>query len=244
MIGCVAVYLGRHVKLAEWAPTIAAGTFGTALTITFVAAIARRESRLRVKPRVDKAVFELASGFSTFARVVARDYIACYGFPECEELPENDLVVMCLWLEVEGNPQRAVRQIDDSGRPALARAAQDLAVCLESVRARCADVLEPDLVAAIDSTASALHNVHDHYPLDPANPLDDDESFVLMDLMFTVLRFAYVFAPYAPPSRYFEITNEVYSTMSTWLVLEDRNIEWPKWVLSARELHLESQEET
>ena len=52
--------------LDDWAPNIATGTVGLAITITVVEALLGREGRKRLAPRLDRVLYSLGLGLRIF----------------------------------------------------------------------------------------------------------------------------------------------------------------------------------
>jgi hypothetical protein len=146
--GAWAVYAGRNDKLREWAPNIAVAAFGFALTLTVIAWIVRREGQRRIAPRVENAIYWMGLSFRGFIGAVTMDYAYVHG-ESFREIPADAREMFQQWLDDQDKEDVARQKLED-GRLMLVASGQEFAKDLDERRERDLDVLEPDLVRAIE----------------------------------------------------------------------------------------------
>jgi hypothetical protein len=155
-VGSVAVYLGRRDTLAEWAPNIAATSVGLAITITAVEWIVRKEARARLQPRVKPALQEMSLSLLFLTSAIMNDYAQTHRGIEVDDLP-GETVGMCeRWFRDRDREDKQRTYLSDDGQPFLIEAGREFAEQLADTRGRSFDVLEPDLVSAIDLACQEL----------------------------------------------------------------------------------------
>jgi hypothetical protein len=143
------VYLGRHEKLREWAPHIAVAAFGLAITVTIVEWIVRTEARARTRPRVEEVIYRIGLAFRVMVHAVLIDYASTHIMTSMAK-PHEALPIIELWLAERDTEDRAHELSKAEHLPELLVAARSFARELDDVRLRNLDVLEPDLITAID----------------------------------------------------------------------------------------------
>jgi hypothetical protein len=154
VVGAWAIYVGRNAKLREWAPNMAVAAFGFALTLTVVAWIVRREGQRRIAPRVDNAIYWMGLSFRIFISAVTSDY--AYAHAESfREIPGDAREMFQQWLDDQDNEDVTRQRLED-GRLMLVASGQEFAKDLEERRERDLDVLEPELVRAIEDFQRAV----------------------------------------------------------------------------------------
>lgn len=140
---------GAGSDARAWLPSAATAFATIALTVSLVEAIVRRESRIRLAPRVDRAMRDVGSAFRMLVRSIAWDYKATH-IDTFEPLPAQSLAVLDHWLANVSSEDRERVSQDADDLPLVVAHALQTATSLRRVRESDRDVLEPELVAAID----------------------------------------------------------------------------------------------
>ncbi|MDX6453833.1 MAG: hypothetical protein QOH16_3882 [Gaiellaceae bacterium] len=149
-IAAVAIVINRMSSLLDqWAPNIATEAISVLVTIIVVDRIIDNRERLRMKPRVERALRDVGGDFRMLVRGIAWDYRATHA-ATFEPIPTTSLGVLDHWLANVGreDSERAVH--GDNDLPAAVTHALQVATSLQRVRDNDKDVLEPEVVAAID----------------------------------------------------------------------------------------------
>jgi hypothetical protein len=149
-IAAVAIVLdATSALLSQWTPNIATEAISLLVTIAVVDRIIDNRERLRMKPRVERALRDVGGDFRMLVRGIAWDYKATH-VATFEPIPTTSLGVLDHWLANVGreDSERAIHGEDDL--PAAVSQALHVATSLQRVRDNDKDVLEPEVVAAID----------------------------------------------------------------------------------------------
>lgn len=149
------VYLGRQEKLREWAPHIAVAAFELAITITIVEWIVRTEARARTRPRVEEVIYRIGLAFRLMVHEVLFDYASTH-IMTSKAKPHDALPIIELWLAEQDSEDRAHELSKAEHIPKLLVAARNFVRELDDVRLRNLDVLEPDLITAIDKVKGRI----------------------------------------------------------------------------------------
>jgi hypothetical protein len=139
--------------LDAWAPNLATSAFTIAVTVTVVERIVRREARERLRPRVESAMDALRQEFRAFLSGVTVDYAGTH-LHTFRPLPRDALDFLDQWLEDKAAQDACdvPGGADDvlQGRPLVVYKGDELGKALLHYRELDRDVLEPEVVRAID----------------------------------------------------------------------------------------------
>lgn len=149
LIAAGAIVLWDNHKLRAWTPNIATSALSIAITITVVAWIVRHEARTRIRPRVERTLYWMGLGFRGFLSAIAIDYAGTH-HRTFKAIPATATELIELWLAEQGNEDVPRRRLEGERLPMLVAEAREYTRELEQHRERDVDVLEPDLVRAID----------------------------------------------------------------------------------------------
>lgn len=197
-VGTWAVYEGRHDKLSTWAPNIATAAIGFALTITVVDALLHRQARRRNAPRVENAIYWMGLSFRGFVSALTHDYAMSHA-ATFREIPDDARQLLRIWLEDQDREDARPPELAEGKGPMLARSGQELAKDLEASRDRDLDILEPDLVRAIDDFQGSVGGAVQLCNMSKGGLLPEQaktESIVLESVARGAADFADVFAKY------------------------------------------------
>jgi hypothetical protein len=143
---CVAVWIETNAADA-WMPNAATAAVGIGLTITLVEWIIRQETERRLAPRVERVKDGFRSYLETFAEIVAISYAGAHT-RSYRPVPADALHFLAQWLE-----DRAPQELDSGqilGVPIVLSLGFDLADEVGKSRVEDREVMDPDLVGAID----------------------------------------------------------------------------------------------
>jgi hypothetical protein len=135
--------------LRSWTPNIATESLSILVTVAVVNRILEKGEQRRLKPRVDRAMRDVGGDYRMLVRAIAWDYKATH-VGTFEPVPETSLGVLDHW---DANVERedTERQVHGAGDiPFAISGALNTATSLQRVRESDREVLEPDVVAAID----------------------------------------------------------------------------------------------
>lgn len=194
-VAVAGVFLYDHHKLRAWTPNIATSAASIAITVTVINGIVRSEARRRIRPRVAAALQAIAYSIQTFSGLVALDYGSSHE-STFKPIPKTAPEVLALWAaEWETNDW------DSSYLDLIITEGHRLADTLEQTRARNFDVLEPDLVYAIDEFCLHMTKVENWHKLVKAG-IEKDRERAERDVGRRVVqeahRFSLVLQRYAP----------------------------------------------
>ncbi len=145
--GAIVLY-DRH-ELRAWDPNIVVSAISIAITITVVSWIVRREAQKRIRPRVERTLYWMGLSFSGFLSAVITDYSGTH-YKSFKPIPGKASEMLDLWLAEQENEDLPRRLLDGESLPMLILEAREFTRTLEEYRARDLDVLEADVVTAID----------------------------------------------------------------------------------------------
>lgn len=137
--------------LDAWAPNLATEAFAIALTIAVVERIVRREDRRRLQPRVESAMHALRQEFRRFVDGVTVDYAGTH-LHSFRPLPRDALEFLDQWLADKDKQDacHAPRRGDPEQLPLVLHQGIELGKALVHYRELDREVMEPELVRAID----------------------------------------------------------------------------------------------
>lgn len=195
-IAVAAVALYDHHKLRAWMPNIATSAASVAITVTIINGIVRREAHRRLRPRVAAALQSLSGWVQSFSGFVVLDYGSLH-VGASKRIPKSASEMFDLWVSEWWNINAWAGEHIDS----IIGEGQRLADAFEQIRARNFDVLEPDLVRALDEFH--LHMAQINYLLQSSikDPYETDETrkhVASRRVVEGVHRFSLVLERYAP----------------------------------------------
>jgi hypothetical protein len=152
LVACAGFLVWWRFQFADaWMPNVATTALGLAGTITIVEWIIRREAAERHKPRTLRILYSMGLDIRLFAESLLLDYAGTHrtGYrPIPATLPE----MIDQW-QADHDEEDVAREHMTHGHrqgPLIVHAALELADNLTDLRDRNLDVLEPDLVGAIE----------------------------------------------------------------------------------------------
>lgn len=155
-----------------WMPNVVTGLIAVAVTITFVERIVNREARRRLGPRIERLRDGLRANFAALCESVALDYEGTH-LKTYRPIPREVLPFLSQWLE-----DRDKCDIERSGKaarvPLIIEVGRDLRDALRVFRTDDREIMEPDLVRAIDEYLDRANAALDLYRL--AEYVSDDET--------------------------------------------------------------------
>lgn len=158
MVGVAAVAVGvwlRWNAADEWMPHLATLALGVAATITIVEWIVRREARERFRPWRERVLGDIRFEYRTLVEGVVIDYAGTH-LLTARPIESDALAFLDQWLEDADSADACSswllnRETTAEARgPLIVLMAADFANRLSGFRERDREVMEPDLVAAID----------------------------------------------------------------------------------------------
>jgi hypothetical protein len=149
VLGGLGVYWGRDDKFREWAPNIAVAAFGLAITITVVEWIVRNEARRRLKPRTEQVISRMRFDLTSLIEAIVIDYAGTH-VDTFREIPASSMAMINQWLADQDREDQERQPLPGDTYPMLILEGMEFLRQLEIARSRDRDVMEPELVAAID----------------------------------------------------------------------------------------------
>lgn len=196
----VGIWAWFHFKggLRSWTPNIVVGALTTAVTITIIDWAIRRESKRKLRPRVEDALYWIGLSFRGLVSSVAIDYASTH-LNSFKPLPDDATELLQQWLDERAN--------EDGLRPEalneslILEGGIELRQAVERARERDRDVLEPDLIREMDEFTRTVNFAT--WRASGAFRLPNDDTQVVARELSTGIvdsgiRFAEVFKRYAP----------------------------------------------
>jgi hypothetical protein len=136
-----------------WMPGVATSAIAIAVTITLVQGIIRREEKRRLRPRVEDVIGWLRSDLFDFAQSAVIDYAGTH-LHTFETIQPDLLSFLEQWLAESDRQDSCAAPIRDGPEdprvPLLLHSATRFAESLKRTRERDREVMEPELVRALD----------------------------------------------------------------------------------------------
>jgi len=160
-LGVAAWFLVPGLK--AWAPNITVGALTVAATITVIDGAVRREAQRRLRPRLESVKDAIRHPLHWVVWAIADDYVETHkGQPAA--VPGDAIGLAETWLKEENEQREKSRGIpEEDALPRLAIDALQFIDELEDIRARDREVLEPEVVRAIDDFAAAVRQASQLY---------------------------------------------------------------------------------
>jgi hypothetical protein len=136
--------------LKAWTPNITVAALASALTITVVDRAVRREELARRRPRLSAVYERIGEGLDDFMYSIASDYAFTH-LDDFQPIPSAVAEFMDFWIlhaDTRAELEGLSAQLFDSARK--------FAKVLDHVRLRDSDVIEPELISAIDTFSTAV----------------------------------------------------------------------------------------
>jgi hypothetical protein len=130
-------------------PNVATALAVLAVTVSAVEWIVRREAQRRMRPRVEIVMTDLRLRLSSFAHSVAMEYGGTHLWT-FRPIPKDVIAFLDHWLEECDRYDACDVREDGPPRSPVVDAAIELGRTLNAVRERDREVMEPELVRAID----------------------------------------------------------------------------------------------
>lgn len=200
MIAGAGVFAYAQCWLTAWMPNVVVGALTVALTITVIDRAFRREAQRRLKPRVDDALWRIGSNFRSLVFGVAIDYAATH-VDNFKPIPADASAMMAHWLANADDANSA--SLGAAGEePLLIQEAESFVEPLEIIRERDREVLEPDLVRAMDEDTAAVRQSRMLIRMPYAPPANQptNEQVAVRSVVVAAGQFIDVFGRYAPGS--------------------------------------------
>lgn len=200
VVAAVAIVLYDHHDLRAWTPNVATSALSIAITVTIVSWIVRHEARRRIQPRVERTLYWIGLGYRLFLSAILVDYAGTH-HATFKPIPQSAPEVVELWLAEQEREDVPRHQPEGERWPMLVASAHEYVGELEDYRARDLDVLEPDLVRAIDdfrwhvAQAIQLLGMYEQAPLPEPR---DTERVALMTVMQGARQLTTSLERYAP----------------------------------------------
>jgi hypothetical protein len=134
--------------LRAWTPNIGTDAFFVAVTITVVEQAIRREEKRRVRPRVESAMYHTRLAMKMFAESVVIDYSGTH-LHTFRPVERDMLDFLEQWLADADNKDACSAPIDGTYSLVM-HAGAELGNFLRDLRQHDRDVMEPDLIRALD----------------------------------------------------------------------------------------------
>jgi hypothetical protein len=183
----------------QLAPNVITEALGLAVTVTAVEWIVRRQSQERLLPRTQDVLHWMGLDFRLFTMSVVHDYAVTH-VGAIKPIPRDALELIDLCLEDYKNEDEPRDVLDGQWLPSLFLSALEFDRELQRARERDLDVLEPDLIAAIDKFRWHVGQAVQHLGFVREGHLAPEmaEPVAYSTLMRGTRIFAEVFKRYAP----------------------------------------------
>jgi len=204
-VALVGVAIVASVLWSRWkffdqlAPNVITEALAIAVTITAVEWIVRREAQERLLPRTQDVLYWMGLDFRLFTQSIVHDYAVTH-IGAIKPIPRDALELIDLCLEDYKNEDEPRQVLDGQWLPSLFLGAGELEKELHHARERDLDVIEPDLVAAIDKFRWHVGQAVQHLGFAREGHLEHAmaEPVAYSTLMRGTRTFAEVFKRYAP----------------------------------------------
>jgi hypothetical protein len=201
MVVALVSYVGWRFSdaLDDWAPNVATEAMSIAITVLIVERIVRAEHRRRVRPRVERVVSRIGLDLRMFTGAVVIDYAGTH-HSSFRSIPHTTEALLDFWLAEQSNEDAARQALEGEWLPMVLLEAREFVRHLQDVRERDLDVMEPDLVSALDDFQLRVAQAINLLGLAHGNTEDRDETarVAVRNVVTGARDFAAVFARYGP----------------------------------------------
>jgi hypothetical protein len=190
----VAVWLWLHGVLTAWTPSIAVSALTVAASVTVIPAMRRRETNARIRPRVERVLMDIHGSLYFVVETILIDSAASRQdlIPVTEDL--NETLNRLLWEYMIC----AYKIPSDKSVPRFVINARQFAAQLAQTRESERDVLEPDLIRAMDDFCLIIRRADRDYEAAPDDLLADPPDMATFSILQGVRNFAAIFQRYLP----------------------------------------------
>jgi hypothetical protein len=136
-------------RFDDWATNVAVEAFSLAATVLIVEWVLRLERRAHLRPRVERVLYDIGLDFRLLMSSVILDYAATH-LDTYRPLPSEAVAVLDQWIADHDREDEPRRPIRGETVPTLLLSATEFSQRLLWFRETDRDVMEPDLVRAID----------------------------------------------------------------------------------------------
>jgi hypothetical protein len=191
-------------KLDSLAPNIITELLSIAITVSAVEWILRRQAQERLRPRTEDVLYWMGLDFRMFTGSVLLDYASTH-IDTFKQLPRDASELIELWIAEHDREDEPRWKAQGAWLPGIVMSALDFEKGLGHARQRDLDVLEPDLVRAIDNLHWHIHQAIQllGFVEQGLNDREGTEPAAMSTLMRGVQEFAQVFRRYG--KQWFEI---------------------------------------
>jgi hypothetical protein len=180
----------------DWAPDAGVSALSIAATITIVERIVRRESRRRLEPRTQPLSKSIGEALRDFLVVIAIDYGSTHQ-KTLKAAPVGTIAMLDFWLSERSSRDAPPPPVAGEALSMMMVQARSLAKQLELFRDRDREIMEPELVRAIDEFVSPVRGAVFLYSFDDEDFREQAQTTVVE----RARRFAEVFLRDAPEWR-------------------------------------------
>jgi hypothetical protein len=190
----VAVWLWLRGVLTAWTPSIAVSALAAAASVTVIPAMRRRETNTRIRPRVERVLMDIHNCLYFVVETTLIDSAASRQelIPVTNDL--NETLNRLLWEYMT-----AVYKIpSDKSVPRFVLNAREFASQLAQTRERERDVLEPELIRAMDDFCRTIRRADRDYKAAPDDLIADPPDLATFSVLQGIRNFAAIFQHYLP----------------------------------------------
>src|SRR5205823_4330465 len=160
-----------------WMPNVGAGAATILITVAVVNRIIEQRERERIRPRLDRVLYGIGIDWRMYVESLANDYAQTH-LHSFEPIPNGTIALIDHWLASQESEDAERLEVQDGGDPYPLTAAESLVTSLQRVRETDREVLEPDLIAAIDDLVEAARQGRTLYNLMRYGPQGDASARV------------------------------------------------------------------
>jgi hypothetical protein len=152
VIAATALVVGLVSDVADnWMPNVATEAFFVAVAVTVIDGAIRRQAAARLRPRVERVIEDLRWAFRRFADGVIIDYAGTH-LHRYRSVPRDVLTALDQWLEDSDQHDACPLPLpEETDRlPLVVHQGFEFANALRALRESDREVMEPEVVRAID----------------------------------------------------------------------------------------------
>jgi hypothetical protein len=190
-----AVWLWLDGVLREWTPGFAVSAFVLAASVTVIPAVLRRQADARVRRRVEPVINEIHNSLYLVVEDILVDAAETQPDQAFDTSDLHEIFDLLCWAHMTC----ALTIPSSKEHPAqFVLIAREFARQLARTRERERDVLEPDLIRAIDDFCRAIQRADRDYAAAPDDLITDPASVATFGVLEGVRRFAWEFQRWVP----------------------------------------------
>lgn len=176
-------------------PNVVVGAITVAITVAIIDRAVSREAQRRIQPRVDDVLGRIGLGLHTLVFGLVIDYAGSH-LDTFKPIPAEASAVVDQWLADQDAVDWPQPLAPDGDEPLVIQHATMFLDSLEVVRERDREVIEPDLVHAIEAYGAAVRR--SRMLLRRPSLRDRNEEAAVRSVVEAAGRFTAVFARHAP----------------------------------------------